>query len=109
MGILHQEHLSPGGSHATFTVRLDYLRAGVPAIHASGCLSHRMAPELPRVLDDELATAPRAIVFDLNALSVLAPDAVPTLVDIAHRVGQADIGVGLPCIVSLIGADRAWC
>jgi anti-anti-sigma factor len=87
----------PAGTPGTLTLRLDHLRAGVPVVHASGCLDHRTAPDLQHLLDDQLAVAPWAIVIDLSALSVLAPDAVPTLVQAACRAGKADIGL---CLVT---------
>jgi anti-anti-sigma regulatory factor len=49
------------------------------------------------VLDDQFAAAPWAIVVDLSALSVLKPDVVPTLVHVACRAGEADIGL---CLVT---------
>jgi anti-anti-sigma regulatory factor len=85
--------VSPG----TLTLRLDHLRAGVPVVHASGCLDQMTAPGLQHVLDEQLTTAPWAIVVDLSALSVLEPDAVPTLVHVACRAGEADIGL---CLVT---------
>ena len=85
--------VSPG----TLTLRLDHLRAGVPVVHASGCLDQMTAPCLQQVLDEQLTTAPWAIVVDLSALSVLKPDAVPTLVYVACRAGEADIGL---CLVT---------
>jgi anti-anti-sigma regulatory factor len=85
--------VSPG----TLTLRLDHLRAGVPVVHASGCLDQMTAPCLQQVLDEQLTTAPWAIVVDLSALSVLKPDAVPTLVHVACRAGEADIGL---CLVT---------
>jgi anti-anti-sigma regulatory factor len=85
--------VSPG----TLTLRLDHLRAGVPVVHASGCLDQMTAPGLQQVLDEQLTTAPWAIVVDLSALSVLKPDAVPTLVHVACRAGEADIGL---CLVT---------
>jgi hypothetical protein len=76
----------PAVTPGTLTLRLDHLRAGVPVVHASGCLDHVTAPSLQHLLDDQLATAPWAIVIDLSALSVLKPDAVPTLVRLGlHR------------------------
>jgi anti-anti-sigma regulatory factor len=86
--------VSPG----TLTLRLDHLRAGVPVVHASGCLDQMTAPGLQQVLDEQLTTAPWAIVVDLSALSVLKPDAVPTLVHVACRAGEADIGL---CLVTV--------
>jgi anti-sigma B factor antagonist len=91
----------PAGPPGTLTLRLDHLRAGVPGVHASGCLDRTTAPDLQHVLDDQLAAAPWAIVIDLSAVSVLEPTAVPTLVQIAYRAGEADIGV---CLVT---ADSA--
>jgi anti-anti-sigma regulatory factor len=85
--------VSPG----TLTLRLDHLRAGVPVVHASGCLDQMTAPGLQQVLDEQLTTAPWAIVVDLSALSVLKPDAVPTLVHVACQAGEADIGL---CLVT---------
>jgi anti-anti-sigma regulatory factor len=85
--------VSPG----TLTLRLDHLRAGVPVVHASGCLDQMTAPGLQQVLDEQLTTAPWAIVVDLSALSVLKPDVVPTLVHVACRAGEADIGL---CLVT---------
>lgn len=88
------------GTSRALTLRLDHLRDGLPVVHASGCLDHRTAAGLQQVLDDQLAAAPWAIVID-RAVSVLDPDAVPTLVDVACRTGEADIGV------CLITADHA--
>jgi anti-anti-sigma factor len=83
---------------APLTLRLDHLRAGVPVVHVSGYLDHRTAPDLQHLLNDQLAaTAPWAIVVDLSALSVLKPDAIPTLVHVAYRAGEADIGL---CLVT---------
>ena len=53
----------------TLTLRLDHLWAGVPVVHASGCLDHLTAPDLQHLLDDQLATAPWAIV--INCLGTL--------------------------------------
>ena len=53
----------------TLTLRLDHLWAGVPVVHASGCLDHLTAPGLQHLLDEQLATAPWAIV--INCLGTL--------------------------------------
>jgi len=73
----------PAGTPGTLTLRLGHLRAGVPVVHASGRLDGMTAPGLQHLLDDQLATEPWAIVVDLNALSVLKSEAVPTLVHVA--------------------------
>jgi anti-anti-sigma factor len=72
----------------------------VPVVRASGCLDRLTAPDLRQVLDEQLDAAPWAIVVDLSAVSVLQPDAVPTLVDVAHSAGEADIGL---CLVAVDG------
>jgi anti-anti-sigma factor len=87
----------PADTPGTLTLRLDHLRAGVPVVHVSGCLDHRTAPDLQHLLNDQLATAPWASVVDLSALSVLKPDAIPTLVHVAYRAGEANIGL---CLVT---------
>jgi len=87
----------PAVTPGTLSLRLDHLRAGVPVVHASGCLDHMTAHALQHLLDDQLAAAPWAVVIDLSALSVLKPDAVPTLVHVACRAGEADIGL---CLVT---------
>jgi anti-sigma B factor antagonist len=87
----------PAVTPGTLTLRLDRLWSGVPVVHASGCLDHMTASGLQCVLDDQLAAASWAIVVDLSALSVLKPDAVPTLVRVACRAGEADIGL---CLVT---------
>ena len=87
----------PKGSPGALTVRLEQLRAGVPVVYASGCLDHTTASKLQHVLDEQLAAAPWGIVIDLSGLSVLIPDAVPILVQVAHRAGEADIGL---CLVT---------
>jgi anti-anti-sigma factor len=87
----------PAGPLSILTLHLDHLRAGVPVVHASGCLDHGTAPGLQHVLGGQLAAAPWAIVLDLSALCVLKPDAVPTLVHVAYCAGEADIGL---CLVT---------
>lgn len=90
----------PANGPGSLTVRVDLLRAGVPVVRASGCLDRLTAPDLRQVLDEQLDAAPWAIVVDLSAVSVLQPDAVPTLVDVAHSAGEADIGL---CLVAVDG------
>ena len=80
------------GPPGVLTLRPNQLRAGVPVVCASGSLDSRTAPGLQRVLD-----APLAIVVDLSPMSVLNPDAVPTLVDLAYHACEADTGV---CLVT---------
>jgi anti-anti-sigma factor len=87
----------PEGPPGALTVRLEHLRAGVPVVYATGWLDHTTASDLQHVLDKQLAAAPWGIVIDLSGLSVLKPDAVPILVQIAHRAGEADIGL---CLVT---------
>src|SRR5579884_511552 len=81
----------------TLTFQLDHLRGDVAVVHASGCLDQTTAPDLQHVLDDLLEAVPWAIVIDLSALSVLNPGAVASLVDVAYRAGEANIGI---CLVS---------
>lgn len=66
-------------------------------VHVGGCLDQLTAFDLQHLLDDQLAAAPWAIVLDLSTLSVLKPCAVPTLVHVACRAGEADIGL---CLVA---------
>jgi anti-anti-sigma factor len=87
----------PAGAPGTLTIRLNHLRAGVPVVHVSGRLDQLTAPNLQHLLEDQLAAAPWAIVLNLSTLSVLEPGAVPTLTHIAHRAGEADIGL---CLVA---------
>jgi anti-sigma B factor antagonist len=85
----------PAGNEAALTLRLDQLRPGVPVVHASGRLDPLTAPDLQRLLDMQLTAAPWAIVLDLSALTVLAPGAVPPLIQILGRAAGADIGLYL--------------
>jgi anti-anti-sigma factor len=89
------------GRPGPLAVRLAHLRPGVPVIHCSGSLDGTTVAGLRRLLDEQLAAAPWAIVLDLSSVSVLEPDAVHALVDVASRAGQADIGL------SLVTADSA--
>jgi anti-anti-sigma factor len=91
----------PANTPGILTLNLDHHRADVAVVHASGCLDHRTAPDLQRALDEQVAEAPWAIVIDLSALSILKTDAVPSLVHVAYRAGEADIGM---CLVT---ADSA--
>ena len=68
-----------------------------PVVHVGGRLDQLTALDLQHLLDDRLAAAPWGIVLDLSALSVLEPGAVPTLVHVASRAGEADIGL---CLVA---------
>ena len=85
----------PGGAPGPLTIRLNYLRVGVPVVHVGGRLDQLTAPDFQHVLKDQLAAAPWAIVLDLSALSVLEPGAVPTLAHVARCAGEADIGLYL--------------
>jgi anti-anti-sigma factor len=87
----------PANVSGTLVLQLDHLPAAVCLVRVSGCLDRTTLPELSHVLDEELAAAPAAIVIDLSALSVITPDAVPALVRVAYRAGDADIGL---CLVS---------
>ena len=89
---MHPDDAEPAGE-AALTVRTGHLRSGVPVIHVDGRLGHRTAPELRRVLDVRIGGAPWAIVLDLSGVSVLEPGAVPTLVGVADRAGETDIGL----------------
>lgn len=62
-----------------------------------GCLDHTTAPAVQNFVLEVLATPPRAVVLDLRALTDLAADAVPALVDLACVAGDADIGL---CLVT---------
>lgn len=86
----------------TLTLRSDQFEAGVPVIHAAGCLDPVAALELRRRLDDQLAARPRAIVLDLSLMSVREPDAVQVLDHVARRAGEADIGMGLVTVDSAV-------
>jgi anti-anti-sigma factor len=66
-------------------------------VRTGGCLDRTTAPRLQQVFDEQLGAAPGAIVIDLSALCVLAPDAVPGLVRVAYRAGEADVGL---CLVT---------
>jgi anti-anti-sigma factor len=87
----------PADASGTLTIRLGHLRAGVPVVHVSGRLDQLTVSDLQHLLNDQLAAAPWAIVLDLSALSVLKPCAVPVLVYVACRAGEADIGL---CVIA---------
>jgi anti-anti-sigma factor len=85
----------PGGTDESLTIRLNHCRSVVPVIHVGGRLDHRTAPGLQHLLNEQFTAAPWGIVLDLSALSVLEPRATPTLVHIANRAGEANIGLCL--------------
>ncbi|MHC8501906.1 STAS domain-containing protein [Pseudonocardia bannensis] len=60
-----------------------------------GRLDHTTAPAVQKFVLEVLATSPWAVVLDLRALTDLAPDAVPALVELAYVAGDADIGLYL--------------
>jgi anti-sigma B factor antagonist len=95
--------VEPAGNHSALTTRIDLLRPGVPVVHADGRLDPLTAPDLRRLLHEQLDAAPWAIVLDLSALSVLAPGAVPALVQVLRRAARADIGL------YLVTADDTVC
>ena len=76
-------------------VRVVHLRPEVPLVHVQGCLDHTSAPAVQNFVLEVLATSPWAVVLDLRALSDLASDAVPALVELAAVAGDADIGLYL--------------
>ena len=88
---------APAGAPGSLTIRLNHSRPGLPVVHVGGRLDQLTAPDLQRLLDDQLAASPWAVVLDFSALSVLEPGAVPTLADVARRAAEADIGL---CLVA---------
>ena len=60
-----------------------------------GRLDHTTAPGIRQIVVDLLAAAPWAVVLDLRTLTGLTPDAVPALIELASRAGEADIGLYL--------------
>jgi anti-sigma B factor antagonist len=76
-------------------VRVVHLRPAVPVVHVQGCLDHTTAPAVQKFVLEVLATSPWAVVLDLRALTDLAPDAVPALVELACVAGDADTGLYL--------------
>jgi anti-sigma B factor antagonist len=83
------------------TIRLDHLHAGVPVLHVGGCLDELTSLDLQQLLDDQFPAAPWAIVLDLSPLSIPDRGAVPTLVQVACRASEADVGL---CLVTTDGA-----
>jgi anti-anti-sigma factor len=77
---------------AAFTIRTGRLRPDVPVVQAGGHLDRSAAPQLRHLIDAQIAASPWAIVLDLSALSVVEQDAVPTLVRLAERAAEADVG-----------------
>ena len=89
-------------------VRVVHLRPEVPLVHVQGCLDHTSAPAVQKFVLEVLAISPWAVVLDLRALTDLAPDAVPALVDLASVAGDADIGLYLvatnPVVADVLAA-----
>lgn len=92
---MDRDEREPGGTEENLTIRVDHCRAGVRVIHVGGRLDHRTAPDLQQLLDHQLAAAPWGIVLDFSAVSVLELGAAPTLVHIANRAGEDDVGLCL--------------
>ena len=76
-------------------VRVVHLRPEVPVVHVQGCRDHTSAPGVQKFVLEVLATSPWAVELDLRALTDVAPDAVPALVELAAVAGDADIGLYL--------------
>jgi anti-anti-sigma regulatory factor len=84
---------SADGTIPPLTVQLEVIRPAVPLLQASGVLIPATADTLLAHLDRELGNGARAIVLDLSGLAVLGVDAVPTLVEVAQRAAEVDIGL----------------
>jgi anti-sigma B factor antagonist len=52
-------------------------------------------PRLERLVEEQLASAPRLLVLDLSGLTSLEPEGVQALVRVAYRAGEQDIGLCL--------------
>lgn len=96
-------------------VRLVHLRPAVPLVQVQGCLDHTTATALHTFALAVLALSPWAVVLDLRALTGLAPDAVPSLVELACVAGGADIGLYLVTadpevadVLAAAGVDRLF-
>ena len=76
-------------------VRLIHLRPGVPCVRVHGRLDSITASEVRQFVYEVLTAGPWAVVLELRAVTDLAADAVPPLVELASYAGEADIGLYL--------------
>jgi anti-anti-sigma regulatory factor len=70
--------------------------SGLRLLGVDGELDQRVAARLERLVEEQLASAPRLLVLDLSGLISLQPEGVQALVRVAFRAGEQNIGL---CVV----------
>jgi anti-anti-sigma regulatory factor len=68
--------------------------SGLRLLGVDGELNQWVAP-LERLVEKQLASAPRLLVLDLSRLISLQPEGVQALVRVAYRAGEQNIGLCL--------------
>jgi anti-anti-sigma regulatory factor len=69
--------------------------SGLRLLGVDGELSQWTAPRLERLVEEQLALAPRLLVLDLSGLISLQPEGVQALVRVAYRAGEQGVGLCL--------------
>jgi anti-sigma B factor antagonist len=61
-------------------------RLGVPVVYVRGEIDHQTAPQLRAVLDEELASAPPAIIIDLSQVRYMDSGGLSLMFDTLTRI-----------------------
>jgi anti-sigma B factor antagonist len=61
-------------------------RLGAPLVYVTGEIDHHTAPQLRAVLDDELASAPRAIILDLSQVHYMDSGGLSLMFETLTRI-----------------------